>query len=299
MGSGISGLVDHEKLTSNNGPFETGLGDLPESCIALVLTHLDPTEICKIGRVNRTFRQASLTDLVWELKLPENYQILVKKYHLDKNLWSNSSEESRRLTKKELYARLCRPHHFGSSNNKVFWMEKDRGMCVCISWKEMKITGIEDRRYWSHISSDESRFSTIAFLKQIWWVEVEGDLEFEFPAGNYSLFFRLQLGKTSRRLGRRICTVDQVHGWNIKPVQFQLSTSNGQEATTKYYLNEPGKWIHYHVGDFVADKYSSMPTKLKFSMTQIDCTHTKGGLCLDSVLILPTEIGPKKSRLTS
>ncbi|KAK6794411.1 hypothetical protein RDI58_007864 [Solanum bulbocastanum] len=161
-------------------------------------------------------------------------------------------------------------------------MEKNRGMCVCISWKEMKITGIEDRRYWTHVSSDESRFNTFAFLKQIWWVEVEGNLEFEFPAGNYSVFFRLQLGKTSRRLGRRICTIDQVHGWNIKPVQFQLSTSNGQQASAQYYLNEPGKWINYYVGDFVVD---SMPTKLKFSMTQIDCTHTKGGLCLDSVLI--------------
>ncbi|MCD7448210.1 hypothetical protein HAX54_039565 [Datura stramonium] len=271
MGASISSLADHEKLT--------GLGDLPESCIALVLAHLEPTEICKFGLVNRTFRRASLTDVVWEQKLPQNYQILVKNYHLD--------EESCSLTKKQIFARLCRPNNIGSSNSKVFWMEKNRGICVCISWKELKITGIEDRRYWSHISSDESRFSTIAYLKQIWWVEVEGNLEFEFPAGNYSLFFRLQLGKTSRRLGRRICTADQVHGWNIKPVQFQLSTSNGQQAIAQYHLNEPGKWMNYHVGDFVVDKYSSMPTKLKFSMTQIDCTHTKGGLCLDSVLIIP------------
>lgn len=281
MGASFSSLADHEKLT--------GLGDLPESCIALVLTHLEPTEICKFGRVNRAFHRASLTDVVWEPKLPENYQFLVKNYHLDEDYSCPRPKMMISLTKKEIFARLCRPNHFGSSNNKVFWMEKNRGICVCISWKELKITGIEDRRYWSHISSDESRFSTIAFLKQIWWVEVEGNLEFEFPAGNYSLFFRLQLGKTSRRLGRRICTVDQVHGWNIKPVQFQLSTSNGQQATAQYYLNEPGKWINYHVGDFVVDKYSSMPTKLKFSMTQIDCTHTKGGLCLDSVLIIPVE----------
>lgn len=288
MGAGISGLLDDEKLSSGR-PSKTGLGDLPENCLALVLTHLDPVEISKMGRVNRTFHQASLTDLVWEQKLPQNYQILVRNYHLD-------DDESCTLTKKQMFARLCRPNHFGSSSNKVFWMEKNGGMCVCISWKEMKITGIEDRRYWSHISSDESRFNTFAFLKQIWWVEVEGNLEFEFPAGHYSVYFRLQLGKTSRRLGRRICTVDQVHGWDIKPVQFQLSTSNGQQATAQYYLNEPGKWINYHVGDFVVDKYTSMPTKLKFSMTQIDCTHTKGGLSLDSVLIIPAQIGPNKSR---
>ncbi|XP_009763904.1 F-box protein PP2-A13 [Nicotiana sylvestris] len=285
MGAGFSSLEDREKLASD-GSSKPGLEDLPESCIALVLTHLDPIEICKFASLNTTFRQASLTDYVWETKLPENFQFLVE------NLWDEDSC-SDSLTKKEIFARLCRPNHFGSSN-KAFWLEKNRGVCVCISWKDMKITGIEDRRYWSHISSDESRFGTVAFLKQIWWVEVEGNLEFEFPVGNYSLFFRLQLGKNSRKiLGRRICNVEQVHGWNIKPVQFKLSSSNGQHATAQYFLNEPGKWIQYHVGDFVVEN-STMPTKLNFSMAQIDCTHTKGGLSLDSVLILPAEIGSRK-----
>lgn len=111
MGAGISGLLDDEKLSSGR-PSKTGLGDLPENCLALVLTHLDPVEISKMGRVNRTFHQASLTDLVWEQKLPQNYQILVRNYHLD-------DDESCTLTKKQMFARLCRPNHFGSSSNKV------------------------------------------------------------------------------------------------------------------------------------------------------------------------------------
>lgn len=111
MGASISGLLDDEKLSSGR-PSKTGLGDLPENCLALVLVHLDPVEISKMGRVNRTFRQASLTDLVWEQKLPQNYQILVRNYHLD-------DDESCTLTKKQMFARLCRPNHFGSSSNKV------------------------------------------------------------------------------------------------------------------------------------------------------------------------------------
>lgn len=111
MGAGFSSLADHEKLTSD-GSSKPGLEDLSESCIALVLTHLDPTEICKFASVNTTFRQASLTDVVWETKLPENYRILVK------NLWDEGSC-SYSLTKKEMFARLCRPNHFGTSKNKV------------------------------------------------------------------------------------------------------------------------------------------------------------------------------------
>lgn len=114
-------------------------------------------------------------------------------------------------------------------------------------------------------------------------------MDFQFRSGTYSLYFRLQLGKPTRRHGRRVCDLDQIHGWDIKPVQFQFSTSNGHHAMTRCYLNDPGKWVHYHVGDFPVDSPETT-MKIKFSMTQIDCTHTKGGLCLDSVLILPKEL---------
>lgn len=71
-------------------------------------------------------------------------------------------------------------------------------------------------------------------------------------------------------------------------MRFQLSTSDGQQATAECHLSEPGKWVYHHVGDFVVSD-SGKAMKLKFSMTQIDCTHTKGGLCVDSVLVCPAE----------
>lgn len=132
------------------------------------------------------------------------------------------------------------------------------------------------------------RFHTVAYLQQIWWFEVGGEVEFPFPPGTYSLYFRLQLGRTSKRFGRRIYNLEHVHGWNIKPVQFQLWTSDGQHAKTQCYLDEAGKWTLHHAGNFNVDARNES-TRIKFSMTQIDCTHTKGGLCLDSVLIYPVE----------
>ncbi|XP_059629324.1 F-box protein PP2-A13 [Cornus florida] len=280
MGAGFSGFAVESigAQTSLNSGFE----DLPERCLALILTCLDPPEICKLARLNRAFRRASSADFVWVSKLPENYEVLVKKVF-------DESPES--LSKKEIYAKLCHPNRFDGGTKEV-WMEKrDGGICVSISWKGLKITGINDRRYWNHISTDESRFQTIAYLQQIWWLEVDGEIEFEFPArSTYSLFFRLQLGRATKRLGRRACNLEQVHGWDIKPVRFQLSTSNGQQAISQRYMNDPGKWVHHHVGDFTVED-SNTPTKIKFSMTQIDCTHTKGGLSLDSVLICPSEVG--------
>ncbi|XVF53665.1 hypothetical protein PTKIN_Ptkin05aG0117000 [Pterospermum kingtungense] len=276
MGAGVSGLVADAQ---EGFPLNPGLDDVPESCISSIFIHLDPPEICKLATLNRVFHGASLADFVWETKLPSNYRYLVKKV-------VGQNPES--LSKKETYARLCRANRFDGGTKEV-WLDKSSGkLCLSVSAKALKITGIDDRRYWNNIPTQESRFETVAYLQQIWWFEVVGELEFEFPPGAYSLFFRLQLGKASKKFGRRICNLDQVHGWNIKPVRFQLSTSNGQQASSECYLYEPGNWVHYHVGDFAIENTNS-PTKIKFSMMQIDCTHTKGGLCLDSVFIYPRE----------
>ncbi|KVI04761.1 F-box domain, cyclin-like protein [Cynara cardunculus var. scolymus] len=206
-----------------------GLGDLPENCLAMVLDHFDPPEICKLAHVNRAFYRASCADVLWESKLPENYGVLVKKL-------LKVYEYDCRLSKKDIYARL---------------------------------------------------FQTIAYLRQIWWLEVEGHVDFYFPTGIYSLFFRLHLGKPSQGQNQHSSSNNQeIHGWTINPVQFKFSISDGQNAMSKHFLNKQGKWLCYHVGDFHV-KESYEPTKIKFSMTQIDCTHQKGGLSLDSVLICP------------
>ncbi|CAN6233968.1 unnamed protein product [Urochloa humidicola] len=282
---------------------ETSLGDMPESCVAAVLLYLDPPEICQVARLNRAFRGAASADCVWAVKLPANYRYLAAlaaaaddEVHGDED--GNGKRFSLAATKKEIYARLCRPTRF-DAGIKEFWILKNKGgLCISISSKAMTITGIDDRRYWSHLDTEESRFHSVAYLQQIWWLEVDGELEFCFPPGSYSLFFHLHLGQPYRRMGRRLCATEHVHGWDVTPTQFQLSTSDEQQATSEYYLHlhEQGGWKLYHVGDFVISN-SDEPMKLKFSMMQIDCTHTKGGLCVDSVFIYPKGYKPERANI--
>ncbi|XP_057976765.1 F-box protein PP2-A12 [Malania oleifera] len=285
MGSGFSALA--RDINGSSSSSEPGLGDLPEGCVASILTHLDPQEICGLARLNRAFRGASLADFVWESKLPSNYRLLVEK------VFDGFPED---LGKKEIYARLSRPNSLDGGTKRV-WLDKSTGMvCLSISSKGLSITGIDDRRYWNHIPTEESRFHTVAYLQQIWWFEVDGEVEFLFPAGTYSVFFRLQLGRSTKRFGRRICNPEHVHGWDIKPVRFQMWTSDGQYAASQCFLDGPGRWIYYHVGDFAVEN-ANASMRIKFSMTQIDCTHTKGGLCVDSVLVYPSEFREVKASL--
>ncbi|KAI4328732.1 hypothetical protein L6164_021065 [Bauhinia variegata] len=282
MGAGFSWCV-----SDSDEPLRPRLEDIPESCVATVLMYLDPPDICKLARLNRAFRGASSADFIWESKLPSTYKFIVEKVLEDPSVMV--------LGKKEVYARLCRHNPF-DNGTKEFWLDKRTGgICLAISSKALKITGIDDRRYWNHISTDESRFQTVAYLQQIWWLEVEGDIDFQFPSGQYSVYFRLQLGKSSKRLGRRVCNMDQIHGWDIKPVKFQLTTSDGQHAVSCSYLDNPGNWAIYYVGKFVSKNPNDL-MKIKFSLTQIDCTHIKGGLCVDSVFICNSEIAGKEFR---
>ncbi|CAN1332911.1 F-box protein PP2-A12 [Linum perenne] len=130
------------------------LGDLPESCVAPILENLDPVEICKLATLNRAFRGASWADFVWESKLPENYRTLMEKVL---GIDVDGDDRGKKMSKREIYTRLCAANSFDGGTKKV-WLDKTTGgACLSIASKGLSITGIDDRRYWNHIPSDESR----------------------------------------------------------------------------------------------------------------------------------------------
>ncbi|KAI4989149.1 hypothetical protein ZWY2020_036466 [Hordeum vulgare] len=150
----------------------TALGDLPENCVAEVMLRLNPTEICGMARLSRTFRGAASGDAVWEAKLPRNYaRLLAAAGGGDEEA---AALEAEAIPKKEVYARLCRRNSL-DGGTKEFWLDKaGGGTCMTIYSRALSITGIDDRRYWNFIPNDESRFRSVAYLSQIWWFEVRG-----------------------------------------------------------------------------------------------------------------------------
>ncbi|CAN1860363.1 F-box protein PP2-A15 [Linum perenne] len=146
MGASLSNLTEGANGGGFRGP---GLGDIPENCVACVFTYLTPPEICNLARLNRAFRGAASSDSVWEMKLPRNYRDLLDLLPPDRH---------RELSKKkDIYALLSRPVPF-DDGNKELWLDRVTGrVCVSISAKSMSITGIEDRRYWNWVETEESR----------------------------------------------------------------------------------------------------------------------------------------------
>lgn len=104
MGANISGGLTEFDRDGDVYARKPGLVDLPENCVALIMTRLDPPEICRLARLNRMFRRASSADFIWESKLPSNYRVIAHKVFDEITL--------RKLIKKDLYAKLSRPNLF-------------------------------------------------------------------------------------------------------------------------------------------------------------------------------------------
>nr|GEW21016.1 hypothetical protein [Tanacetum cinerariifolium] len=230
MGSVTSTCIIPPSDDNKSSPF----GELPESVVASILTHLNPQDICRLAVVNKAFYAASSADFIWDVKLPHNYKT-----------------SDGHVCKKDVYANLCGLNSLDADTKKVSF-DKSTGMpSVTISYNGLKITNFDDRRYWNRITTDESRFRSISYVQQTWWLEVAGEVEFPFPVGTYNVYYRLQLGRLVKRFGWRVGNQEHIHGWDVKPVKFQLSTSDGQEAMSQCYLTTPGEWILYHAGSFV------------------------------------------------
>lgn len=104
--SSLSMGANSSVLSNPDGPsrpLKLKLDDIPESCVAMVLSCLDPPEICQLARLNRAFRAASSADFIWESKLPPNYRYLVERF---------LNESSLNLGKKDIFARLSKPISF-------------------------------------------------------------------------------------------------------------------------------------------------------------------------------------------
>jgi hypothetical protein len=83
---------------------------------AMVLLYLDQPKIYQVARLNSAFRDAASVDYVWAAKLPANYRYLAAlTVAADDEGCGDGDASGKRLTKKEIYARLCRSTLFDAA----------------------------------------------------------------------------------------------------------------------------------------------------------------------------------------
>ncbi|XP_043722222.1 F-box protein PP2-B10-like isoform X4 [Telopea speciosissima] len=173
------------------------LQSLPEGCISNILSLTSPPDACRSSVVSSGFRSAANSDSVWEKFLPSDiHQILSSSV--------SPSSLSNFSSKKELFLHLCDNPLPLDNGSKTFALEKCSGKkCYMIAAKELSIIWGDTPTYWKWRPDPESRFSEVAELLDVCWLEIRGKLETRLlsPNTTYRAYTVFKLTETPRGLG--------------------------------------------------------------------------------------------------
>jgi hypothetical protein len=263
----MAAIVDHER--------ETGLLDLPESCISAIFSFTTPRDICRLSVVSKLFKSVAFCDVLWNKFLPIECHQIVSRADLPLP-----------TSKRELYARL------GDSilidgGAKMAWLERSTAkMGYMLSARGLTIIWGDDERYWRFVPGDghDSRFQVLAELSLVWWLEVRGQIDCSLlsPNTNYKVVFVLKFG-------------EHPYGWEV-PIKFSVTTPDGEQTELEECLNERrgqnqginGGWMEVVGGEFtVRPAADDDDPRIEFYMKEVLRRIPKGGLLLDGVRIQP------------
>ncbi|KAJ0966516.1 hypothetical protein J5N97_023433 [Dioscorea zingiberensis] len=140
---------------------------LPEGCISHVLSLTSPRDVCRAAMVSPEFRSAETSDTVWERFLPSDIA----------DILSRAVDRVEYSSKRELFFRLCDPILI-DGGKRSFFLEKSTGRkCYMLSARQLTIIWGDTPQYWAWISVPESRFSEVAELLHVCWLEIHGRLD--------------------------------------------------------------------------------------------------------------------------
>ncbi|KAK2658681.1 hypothetical protein Ddye_005214 [Dipteronia dyeriana] len=162
--------------------------ELPEGCIATVISFASPRDACRFSCVNSVFKSAAESDAVWDCFFPPDYRSLIS----DSDFCSSSSPSLRFPSKKYLFLSLCHNPNIRSLLTRVKCcrdIENIRGTCVTLclelsvgqtKWEEMLHDISHEPHdcptYWRWTSIPGSRFPKVAELIRVCWLEIRGKI---------------------------------------------------------------------------------------------------------------------------
>ncbi|OWM86110.1 putative F-box protein PP2-B12 [Punica granatum] len=193
---------------------EFDISELPEGCIANVLSLTSPRDTGRLSSISATFRSAADSDAVWRHFLPPDYESIVAH--------SSDSSSLHGLPLKELYFRLCTNPILIDEGRKSFWLDKWSGkQCYMLSARDLFIVWGDTPRYWGWTSSfnPKSRFPEVAVLLAVCWLEIRGKI-------NVAV-----LSPSTRYAAYLVFSYDEMaYGFDNRPVEVGVGFVGSEES---------------------------------------------------------------------
>ncbi|KAI3885852.1 hypothetical protein MKX03_016014 [Papaver bracteatum] len=286
---------------------------LPENCIAHILSFTTPRDICRSSLVSPVFRLAGESNVVWEKFLPSDYRDIVSRL---------CSPVAPCSSTKELYFHLCNPARI-EEGKMTFSLEKSSGKkCYMISARELLITWGDEPMYWIWKSIPQSRFSEVAELRTICWLEIHGKFSRKMLSTdtNYAAYLILKVteraygldtlpSETSVEVGdqRSSFSAYLCHCDNNKKSPDKLCFLHRFELLSGQVVGEEHRlpccrddgWMEIELGKFFSHGGGGGGggcdcggdgdgDEVKMSLLEVNGYHLKGGLVIEGIEIRPT-----------
>ncbi|CAM8931245.1 unnamed protein product [Rhodiola kirilowii] len=197
----------------------TEFSDLPEGCVAHVLSLTTPRDACRFATISTVFRSAADSDAVWDRFLSD---------HLPTIAESDADTQKQLLDvhpKKQLFICLADSPVLIDGGSKSFLVEKASGKkCFMIAAREMAIVWGDTPEYWEWVSSPDSRFAEVAQLISVCWLELSLTIQASLlsPKTTYTpyLVFKMELDR----------------GFEHTPIETSVGLTSGVKNTKTIFL---------------------------------------------------------------
>ncbi|XVF41834.1 hypothetical protein PTKIN_Ptkin01aG0312200 [Pterospermum kingtungense] len=300
---------------------------LPDDCFAYILSLTSPADACRISLVSSTIRVLANADNVWEKFLPSDYQDILSRllhplvYSSKKELFFRwwikyeffivkNSYLFHHLWMRTMALENC-PMPVAGSNQRWLANEKSSGKkCYMLSARELNITWAENPLFWTWKPFPSSRFSEVAELRTIWWLEIQGRTKSSMlsPTTVYEAYLIVKFA-------------DRAYGLDLLPSKVSVEIGNVKLEGTVYLRPNQSKkqcletvsrcssqievlrsmayrgkeervpckredgWIEIELGSFY--NHDEGDVQVNMCLKEVKGTHLKGGLIVQGIELRP------------
>ncbi|KAE9451174.1 hypothetical protein C3L33_16909, partial [Rhododendron williamsianum] len=213
---------------------EVERGDWKSGLIVQGIEIRPEIDACRLAVVGSTFKSAGESDAVWERFLPSHYKDIITRA-VD---FPNPTPSSPFASKKQLYLWLSDHPLLIDQGTMSFSLEKSSGrICYMLAARNLAIVWGDTPSYWRWISIPESRFSEVAELINVCWLEIRGKINTSMlsPNTTYAAFFVFK------------STAD-AYGFEYHPTEVAVGVSGSESETQSVYLDpERGQRLQFQI----------------------------------------------------
>ncbi|KAI3826643.1 hypothetical protein L1987_00693 [Smallanthus sonchifolius] len=265
---------------------------LSEGFVSYILSHTSPGDACRASMISRGVKRFANSDALWERFLPSDYQEII----------SRSVSPVNYSSKKELYFSLCDSPILLDDGNLSFSLNKQNGKkCFMLGAKALSIAW-STSVFWRWTSSPESRFSEVAKLVAVCWLEIKSKFKTSMLSSNttYAAYLVYNIGPLScgldfpaKTLVRHVDGTEDVDD-DVAMTVVYLKPPNANDSLSRHTRTEtiggiPQKradgWMEIELGKFYNDK---MEGEVDIRFTETCELNWKSGLIVEGIDIRPT-----------